>query len=195
MRGRTASGLGGGFQAGQIFHIRQRGESAGVVAELGLEGGEFRAEFAAAGGILERASQREAVPLGGEGADDLVEHRNGELGEFARAGAVSAEDVAGQREKGVDAFQRSLFVAVRRRQVLGGDASEQFDVKLPGRGAVGVARGEFALEETEVQFEAGKPPLFKEVAAFHRGKVAKAGRAVKRLLQACARMVRSEEAV
>ena len=50
------------------------------------------------------------MPFRREGPDDLIEHRNGELCEFAAARTVAPQNFAGQRE-GMHAFERGFFGA------------------------------------------------------------------------------------
>src|ERR1017187_943743 len=103
------------------------------------------------------------MPLGREGPDDLVEHRDGQLGELAAAGAVAAQDLARLLEDRIYAVQRGFFVAVLRRQRLRRDAREQLDVEFPCCRAVRIARGEFAFEETQIDLQAGQAPLLQKV--------------------------------
>ena len=99
------------------------------------------------------------MPLGGERADDLVEHRDGELGELAAAGAVAAQDIAGLFEDRIHTVQGGLLVARLSREALRGDAGEEFDVEFPGRRAIRVVRGKFAFEEAQVDLQTRQAPL------------------------------------
>ena len=137
------------------------------MAEQRLERGEFGAELGALGGIGDGAGEGELVPAGGEGADDLVEDGDGELGELVAAGTVFAEDFAREGEKRVDAREGGRFVAVRGGERLGGDAGEKLDVEFPRGEAVGFGRRELGLEKTEVQFQTGQAPSPQEISAFH----------------------------
>ena len=60
--------------------------------------------------IAKRFGQGEPMPFRREGPDDLIEHRNGELCEFAAARTVAPQNFAGQRE-GMHAFERGFIGA------------------------------------------------------------------------------------
>jgi len=108
------------------------------------------------------------VPFRREGPDDLIQDGNGELGEFAAAGTVFAEDFAGEGEEGVDTIQRGLFVAILRGEGLGGDAGEQFDVEVPSCGPIGVVGGEITFQEAQLELQAAETPTLEKVGSFHR---------------------------
>lgn len=80
------------------------------------------------------------MPFGGEGADDLIEDDDGELGEFGAASAVAFDDVASQAEEREDAVESGLLDAVIGGKRLRCDAGEQLDVKFP-RGVFVVVLG------------------------------------------------------
>lgn len=136
------------------------------MAEGSLEGGEFGAEFGAAGGVVEGSGEGELVPLRGEGADGLVEDDDGDAGELGAA-LVVFQRLARQFEEAEDAGERGLFVSVFGREILRGDAGEQFDVEFPCGPAVGVLRRPFRLENARMNPEGGHPPFFQPVPPFH----------------------------
>ena len=109
--GRTAS-FGSGFQRCSVFYSRHRGEHLGIARELGLQGGEFLAEGLALSGFFECAILRKMMPAGGEGADDLVQHYDGQFGELGTDSAISFDDVARQFEELVNAVESGLLHAV-----------------------------------------------------------------------------------
>ena len=90
------------FQLRPILHPRHRGKHLGVASELGLQGREFFAEGLALSGLLEGSLFGEAMPAGGEGADDLVQDDDGQLGELGTASAVAFDDFASERLSGKD---------------------------------------------------------------------------------------------
>jgi len=58
------------------------------------------------------------MPFRREGSDDLIEHWNGQLGEFATARTLASQNFACQREDGMHAVECGFFVAVFRGEVL-----------------------------------------------------------------------------
>src|SRR5947209_7817396 len=104
------------------------------------------------------------VPFRGERANDLVEHRDGQLGELSGTRAVPPQDLACQRKNHKDALKGRLLVPVLGRQVLRRGPGQQLDVELPRRGPVRVLRAELAFEKAEFDLEAGKAPFLKKIA-------------------------------
>lgn len=91
-------------------------------------------------------------------------YRRERLGVFPQArlklGELGAEFLAGGRGgTGRRRCPRELFIAVLRREVLGGDAGEKLHMEFPGGGAVGVAWVELGIEEADVELEAGEALL------------------------------------
>lgn len=107
------------------------------------------------------------MPFRGERSDDLVEHRDGQFGEFAAARAVTSQNLAREREDRKNTVERRLLVTLLRREGLRGGAGEQFDIELPRGGSVRVARLELTLKKTEIDLEGGKPPPLQKVAPVH----------------------------
>ena len=81
-----------------------------------MQGREFSAEILGARRIVESTSEEELVPLDGKRADDLVQHRDGELGELIAAGAVLAEDLSGTAKDGEDTIRLGFFIAMLHGQ-------------------------------------------------------------------------------
>ena len=70
------------------------------------------------------------------------------------------KDFAGKREQSVDAVQSCLFIAFLWKEMLGGDASEEFHVEIPGGSAVGVFGAELASGKAKIELETGESPFF-----------------------------------
>jgi hypothetical protein len=107
------------------------------------------------------------MPLCGEGPNDLVEHWDSQLGEFATARALPPHDFAGQREYRKHAVESCFLIPVLRREVLCGVAGKQLDIELSRGGTVSVARLKLALEKPKFDFEAGKSPLLQKISPLH----------------------------
>jgi len=91
-----------GLEIGEVFdvgEVGEVGEHLGVGAKLGLEGVELVAELGGAVGRAQVALQASTVPLRGEGAHDLFEDDDRDLGELFAARAVPLRGLAGEGEE------------------------------------------------------------------------------------------------
>ena len=108
------------------------------------------------------------MPFGGERSDNLVEHRDSQLGKFSRAGAVFSQNLAGQRENHEHTLKCRLLISVFGRQVLRSDPGQKLYIEFPRRGPVRVLRSKLAFEKGKLDLEAGQAPFLKEIAPLHR---------------------------
>jgi hypothetical protein len=98
------------FQRREILDSRHGRQGTRIVPQRQLQVRELVAELGAVSGGFEGLGQRELVPFGGKRTDNLVQHWNGNLREFAGPGTMLPQNLAGQWEQLVYAVQRGLLV-------------------------------------------------------------------------------------
>src|SRR5206468_719315 len=89
------------LQRSDIFDASKAGEQACVLSKFVLQLGQVGAESGALVSLVERTSQRGTMPFGSERADNLVKHRDSNLGEVDALLAVFLDYLASRREQGI----------------------------------------------------------------------------------------------
>lgn len=108
------------LQVGQIFHRRQVGKEACVVAQVRLQTVQLVAKHFPVG-VGEGPGGHPPVPLRGEGPHLLVQDDDGDPREIDAVAPVTLDGLTGQGEEVVNALQRGRLLALSgqsRRWVL-----------------------------------------------------------------------------